>query len=201
MLYQNKILTTGEIFGGSTTQIRLTFNINLSSILPCPHPCRFPPLMTRFLVPAGDRCCAGNNTQQKAQRVVPGYFPLTSTSGSYDLDGATTSTDWGNFYLHCDAFLQFIDMTDDADPSAGRLKLLDHRHCHCQTVAVERAETLVDEQAFTLDPTGVWSLMALSMSFGYDSPPNKCVLPHQTRYPSPVRRRANHSAQSLSSVA
>jgi len=76
--------------------------------------------------------------------VAPGSFPLTSTSGSDDLDGATASTDWGDFYLHCDSFFQLIDMTDDADPSASRLKLLQHRHCHCQTVAVERAETLVN---------------------------------------------------------
>ncbi len=76
--------------------------------------------------------------------MAPGSFPLTSTSGSDDLDGAAASTDWGDFYLHCDSFLQLIDMTDDADPSAGRLKLLEHRHGHCQTVAVERAETFVN---------------------------------------------------------
>lgn len=138
---------------------------------------------------------------RSAGLLTPGYFRLTSTSGSDDLDGATASTDWGDFYLYCDAFLQFIDMADDADSSAGRLQLLEHRHGHCQTVAVERAEALVDEQALNLDPTRVWSLMALSMSSGYDSPPHKCVLSHQARYPSPVRRRANHSAQSLSSVA
>jgi hypothetical protein len=75
----------------------------------------------------------------------------TRRSGSDDLDGATAASNGSDFDLHCDAFLQLIDMADDAEPPASGLKLLQHRDRHRQARAIECAEAFVDEQAFDLD--------------------------------------------------